>query len=266
MGSSMLIGFNNDVEYKGRMFHIQTEDHGIKDGHITTILFFSGQILDSKKVCYLEDIEGVDEDEEKKKAIKKRMVDLHREFYKKLFDGTYEKKVEEMDPKDGKKTSSDEIKKAAPALGKPTPSSASVKKLPQSGAMKAAKKGPKSSSGTKVPKGVPTSTDKKKFKKGPPPLKKRHTSSTSNAAVSKSSSSTTAASSKSASSKAASSTSSPAVAARPTGTNGRKSVARPSLVSVTPISDKNPAFRGLLYPDEADLRIDGLVAEFLDSQ
>jgi len=92
----MLIGFNNDIEFNGMMFHIQTEDHGIKDGHITTILFYSGQILDSKKIGYHEDIEGITEEEEKKKVIKKRMVTLHREFYKKLFDGTYNEAVEHL--------------------------------------------------------------------------------------------------------------------------------------------------------------------------
>ena len=92
----MLIGFNNDVEFQGQMYHIQTEDHGIKDGHITTILFFSGQILDSKKIGYAADIQGVTDEEECKKIIKKRMVTLHREFYKRLFDGIYEEQVKKL--------------------------------------------------------------------------------------------------------------------------------------------------------------------------
>ena len=112
-GSSMLIGFNNDVEFKGRMFHIQTEDHGLKDGHITTILFFNGQTLDSKKVDYRGDLEGVTDDDDKRKAVKKRMVALHREFYKKLFDGNYEEQVEAMV---AVRTSQNGIKKSPPPL------------------------------------------------------------------------------------------------------------------------------------------------------
>jgi hypothetical protein len=92
----MLIGFNNDVEFKGKMYHIQTEDHGIKDGQITTIIFFSGQILDSNKISYLADLKGIEDEEEKKKIIKKHMVELHRNFYKRLFDGDYEEHVDKL--------------------------------------------------------------------------------------------------------------------------------------------------------------------------
>lgn len=92
----MLIGFNNDVEYNGRMFHIQTEDNGIKNASITTILFFSGQILESKRTDYRDVLDSVKEDEDRKKAIKKKMVDQHRTFYKKLFEGTYEERVAQM--------------------------------------------------------------------------------------------------------------------------------------------------------------------------
>lgn len=122
----MLIGFNNDIEFNGKMFHIQTEDHGIKDGHITTILFYSGQILDSKKIGYHEDIEGITEEEEKKKAIKKRMVTLHREFYKKLFDGTYEEQVEHLLKKPEAESSNAVKKMELKITPPPTPPKASA--------------------------------------------------------------------------------------------------------------------------------------------
>ena len=54
----MLIAYNNDIEFRSRWYHIQTEDNGIKDGHVTTTVFFSGQILDSKTTSYLDAING----------------------------------------------------------------------------------------------------------------------------------------------------------------------------------------------------------------
>ena len=36
------LGFNNNVRHKGRVFHIQTEDSGIKHPHIITHLFADG--------------------------------------------------------------------------------------------------------------------------------------------------------------------------------------------------------------------------------
>ncbi|MDX9719325.1 MAG: hypothetical protein RBU37_01165 [Myxococcota bacterium] len=114
----MLIGFNNDVEYQGQMYHIQTEDHGVKDGHITTILFFTGQILDSKKIGYAEDIANVSDEEERKKIIKKRMVNLHREFYKKLFEGQYEESVKRLLSTKGE---AKDVEAAGPAKADPPP-------------------------------------------------------------------------------------------------------------------------------------------------
>jgi hypothetical protein len=93
----MLIGFNNDVEYNGRMFHIQTEDNGLKNASITTILFYQGQILDRRSTGY-GDIakQHTTNEEERNKAVKKRMVELHRALYKNLFDGMYEEQTDRL--------------------------------------------------------------------------------------------------------------------------------------------------------------------------
>ena len=47
------LGFNNNVKHKGVVFHIQTEDSGIKHPHIITHLFADGgRILKSIKTSY----------------------------------------------------------------------------------------------------------------------------------------------------------------------------------------------------------------------
>ena len=52
---SPLLGYNNNVRHKNRIFHIQTEDSGVKYGHIITHLFMDGgRILKSVKTSYSE--------------------------------------------------------------------------------------------------------------------------------------------------------------------------------------------------------------------
>lgn len=89
----MLIAYNNDIEFHSRWYHIQTEDNGIKDGHITTTVFYSGRILDSKTVSYTAAIAGVTDEEAKNKIIKDMMVNQHQQYYARLMEGTYETQV-----------------------------------------------------------------------------------------------------------------------------------------------------------------------------
>lgn len=83
----MEIGFNDDVEYRGSTFHIQTEDHGLEDGRVSSQLFISGRILESSTVEYTPLLEGITDDEERKAKIRKVMVASHRNLYKKLLSG-----------------------------------------------------------------------------------------------------------------------------------------------------------------------------------
>ncbi len=48
----MQIGINQDVEHNGERYHIQTEDGGVKNPVITTLLFKGGVVLASKKTPY----------------------------------------------------------------------------------------------------------------------------------------------------------------------------------------------------------------------
>lgn len=48
----MLIGYNTNVKYKGKTYHIQTEDNGPSNPQIVTLLYYQGAILSSKKTNY----------------------------------------------------------------------------------------------------------------------------------------------------------------------------------------------------------------------
>ena len=90
----MLIAYNNDIEYKSLWYHVQTEDNGIKDGHITTTVFQSGQILDSKSTSYRESLEGITDEDQINSIIKALMVKQHQTFATRLCEGYYESLME----------------------------------------------------------------------------------------------------------------------------------------------------------------------------
>src|SRR5262249_54957429 len=55
------VGFNNNVKYKGRVYHVQTEDSGLGKPHIITHVFADGgRIIKSHKRSYAEAVERED--------------------------------------------------------------------------------------------------------------------------------------------------------------------------------------------------------------
>lgn len=86
----MLIGYNNDVQYRGKTFHIQTEDRGAPSQQIETQIFHSGAILDTRIVSYGDLIKDEADITTRNKSVKTLMQTTHRELYKKLFSGDYD--------------------------------------------------------------------------------------------------------------------------------------------------------------------------------
>lgn len=55
------VGFNNNLKYKGHVFHVQTEDSGLTKPHIITHLFADGgRIIKSHKRSYAEHVDRED--------------------------------------------------------------------------------------------------------------------------------------------------------------------------------------------------------------
>ncbi len=110
--TSPLLGYNNNVRHKARVFHIQTEDSGVKHPHIITHLFMDGgRILKSVKKSYAEYI-GVDGMTD---IVKTMMKEQHKAMFIALRDGQFDHLV---DPP------------AAPKDGTPVPPSASAAVVP----------------------------------------------------------------------------------------------------------------------------------------
>lgn len=48
----MKVGFNTNIPYMGKTYHVQTEDGGIKNPVVVTLLYHQGTILASRKTSY----------------------------------------------------------------------------------------------------------------------------------------------------------------------------------------------------------------------
>jgi hypothetical protein len=53
----MITGYNQDVPYKGKTFHVQTEDRGKENPVIETLIYLGGEIVSSFKTSYQKMLE-----------------------------------------------------------------------------------------------------------------------------------------------------------------------------------------------------------------
>lgn len=76
----MLIGYNTNVKYKGKTYHVQTEDSGPANPQIVTLLYHQGAILASKKTNYAHLIGQPDLEDKLRNLMKQQ----HREMIMEL--------------------------------------------------------------------------------------------------------------------------------------------------------------------------------------
>ena len=56
----MLSGLNHNVRFKGKIYHVQTEDSGKEKPHVTTLLYEGGVILARKRTSYADRVTSDD--------------------------------------------------------------------------------------------------------------------------------------------------------------------------------------------------------------
>jgi hypothetical protein len=84
---SPLLGFNNNVRHRGKLFHIQTEDSGIRHPHVITHLFMDGgRILKTIKTSYVEHLGN----EKLAEVVRKLMKEQHKTMFIALRDGQFD--------------------------------------------------------------------------------------------------------------------------------------------------------------------------------
>ena len=82
----MLTGYNTDFKFQGKIYHVQTEDGGVKTPYITSLLYHQGEILASRKTSY-EDILKADCLDE---VVRELMMEQHKQMIRDLMQGKLE--------------------------------------------------------------------------------------------------------------------------------------------------------------------------------
>ena len=82
----MVVGFNHNIMYRGEMFHVQTEDSGINNPHIITLLYRGGTILASKKTSYADILKI----ENLAQVVEELMKEQHKDVLRRLKNGEFD--------------------------------------------------------------------------------------------------------------------------------------------------------------------------------
>lgn len=92
---SPVVGFNNNVRYRARVFHIQTEDSGVLRPHIDTHLFADGgRIIKSLRTEYADRLGTPD----LARVVRELMKAQHRAMFRALARGELDDLIEGLDP------------------------------------------------------------------------------------------------------------------------------------------------------------------------
>jgi hypothetical protein len=84
----MVTGYNTDVEHDGKVYHVQTEDKGVRNPIIETLIYMGGEILAARRSSYTDLIEkGVRE-----KEIAERIESQHNRMISDIRGGKYDRK------------------------------------------------------------------------------------------------------------------------------------------------------------------------------
>ena len=86
----MVSGFNTNARYKGRTFHVQTEDSGKANPLIHTLLYEGGVILYSKKRSYANEFT----EETREAEVRSLMEEQHRAVLHGLKSGELDDEIE----------------------------------------------------------------------------------------------------------------------------------------------------------------------------
>lgn len=81
----MLAGYNTNISYEDKIYHVQTEDSGRSNPVIVTLLYSRGAILASKKIGYAHLLNEPDFREKVRKLMKAQ----HKSMIKDLLSGKY---------------------------------------------------------------------------------------------------------------------------------------------------------------------------------
>lgn len=87
-----VVGFNHNVKYGPRVYHVQTEDSGLPHAHYITHLFVGGNIVASMKTSYAEQAGEAD----LPRVVRALMEQQHKAMLKRLIAGEFDEMAERL--------------------------------------------------------------------------------------------------------------------------------------------------------------------------
>jgi len=118
----LITGFNTDIKHNEKVYHVQTEDKGVANPYIESLVYVGGEILASKKTSYAEQLKsGVDD-----KWIGGLMEQQHRTMIAAIKRGRFEQ------PADSTKSSTPVPERSAPTLAAEHPAGVVFEDAPAS--------------------------------------------------------------------------------------------------------------------------------------
>lgn len=116
----MVVGFNHNFRYNGELYHVQTEDGGVKNPFIVTLLYKAGTILARKKVSYNDILKA----DNLPAVVEELMKDQHREMLRCLKNGEFDAVIEKRTSTAGSSAAAETVS------GPPAPVAAQVPPTP----------------------------------------------------------------------------------------------------------------------------------------
>lgn len=87
----MITGFNTNAGYRGRTFHVQTEDSGSRNPHVISHLYFGGTILASERTDYGDRLDS----EDLLQVVRDLMEAQHKAMLRRLKNGDFDRVIAE---------------------------------------------------------------------------------------------------------------------------------------------------------------------------
>ena len=84
---AMVTGFNTDVQYEGRVFHVQTEDRGLSNPVVESLVYTGGEIITSRRTGYTDLAESPEFSDF---ALARRMEAQHQAIIREILSGRFD--------------------------------------------------------------------------------------------------------------------------------------------------------------------------------
>jgi hypothetical protein len=82
----MITGFNTDIKHKGIVYHVQTEDKGLKNPKVETLIYRGGIILFAKRTPYNHILNS----ESLEEVVTKLMDEQHQTMIREIKTGKFD--------------------------------------------------------------------------------------------------------------------------------------------------------------------------------